>query len=212
MKLLAIVGSMRKDKYTNMLVNSLIDDVKEIEKNIESEIIYICDKEIASCKVTCSNYCKSKNYECSIKDDVDNIMEKMISADALIIGAPLYFRTPPAIFHTFVERLVSLFFNKECQGSIAEESPLFGKPVALIGLAEYTNPSQVLEYLNDFCNILKMNVVKISRFPYIGVCGQGDIEGDKIFSPFECSKEMAVALVNSMTEQKLYKLYNLTYK
>jgi multimeric flavodoxin WrbA len=202
MKLLAIVGSMRKDKYTNMLVNSLINDIKEIEKNIESEIIYICDKEITNCRVTCSNYCISRNYECSIKDDVADILEKMISTDALIIGAPLYFRTPPAIFHTFAERLVALFFNKECQGSNAEESPLFGKPTALIGMAEYSNPSQILEYLNDFCNILKMNAVKIGKFPYIGVGGQGDVTGDKIFNPLESSKEMAVALVNSVRETK----------
>ena len=180
-----------------MLVNSLLNDVKEIQGDVESEVIHICDKEIANCNVTCSNFCMSGNYECSIRDDVSEIMEKMIEADALIIGAPLYFRTPPARFHTFAERLVALFFNKECQGSIAKESPLFRKPTALIGLAEYSNPSQIPEYLSDFCNILKMNALKISRFPYIGIGGQGDITIDRIFNPFECSKEMAEVLVTS---------------
>lgn len=202
MKVLAIVGSMRKDKYTNMLVNSLIDDIKEIQEDVKSDIIYICDKEIMNCKVMCSSYCMSGNYECSIKDDVSEILRKMIEADALIIGAPLYFRTPPAIFHTFAERLVALFFNKECQGSDAKESPLFKKPTALIGLAEYSNPSQILEYLSDFCNILKMNALKISRFPYIGIGGQGDITCDRIFSPLECSREMAKVLINATRETK----------
>jgi len=37
-----------------------------------------------------------------------------------------------------------------------EESPLKGKPCGLIGVAQYSNPHQILEYLFDFCTVLKM--------------------------------------------------------
>lgn len=191
MKVLTILGSMRKDKYTYELANSLINNIEKINNTIDSEVIYIADTDISNCKVKCSSYCSHHNYECRIKDDIDIVLEKMIKADIIIIGAPLYFRVPPSKFHTFVERLVAMFFNKECEGRGAEVSPLKGKPCALIGVTQYSNPSQILEYLSDFVNILKMETVKLNHFPYLGIGGQGNIHNDNIFSPFENTKEMA---------------------
>ncbi|WP_432662969.1 flavodoxin family protein [Wukongibacter baidiensis] len=196
MKILTLLGSMRKDKYTYEIASSLLSNIKQITNEIDSEIIHIADMDVTNCKVLCSDYCSTHTFECCIEDDVNLILEKMIDADAIIIGAPLYFRVPPAKFHTFAERLVSIFFNIECQGKREENSPLDGKPCALIGVSEYSNPSQILEYLNDFINILKMDSVKLKQFPYLGIGGQGNVFNDEIFSPFENTKEMARLLVD----------------
>ena len=198
MNVLGIVGSMRKDRHTNTLVSRVIQDIKIIEPLAVAEIIHIADMTIHPCRVVCSKMCVRQPYQCAIADDVNAILERMVQADALVIGAPLYFRAPPARFHALVERLISVFFFQEMKGSADVMSPLAGKPCGLIGVAEYSNPHQILEYLHDFCTVLKMRPVLLERFPYLGVAGQGDIEQDTIFRPFERSMELADVLVKEM--------------
>jgi len=101
-------------------------------------------KTIHPCRVVCSNYCSNNPYQCSISDDAVEILQMMIKADVLIIGAPLYFRAPPAKFQAFIERLISIFFFFETQGDEVEESPLKGKPCGLIGVAYIRTPTRYL--------------------------------------------------------------------
>ena len=199
MRILGIVGSMRKNRHTDTLVNQVIGDMKRINPGTTADVIYIADTSIHPCRVVCSNYCSNHPYQCSISYDATAILHHLIEADALIIGAPLYFRAPPARFQALIERLISMFFFHETQGSGDDESPLKGKPCGLIGVAEYSNPHQILEHLHDFCTVLKMKPVMLERFPYLGVAGQGDIRQDTIFDPFERSKDLAGAIVREVS-------------
>jgi multimeric flavodoxin WrbA len=195
MRVLGIVGSMRKDRQTNRLVNQVVADMKGLDPDVVAEVVHIADSTIHPCRVVCSQYCASHPYQCAIADDLAGILGRMVEADALVIGAPLYFRGPPAGFQAFAERLVSSFFFREMQADRDETSPLAGKPCGLVGVAEYSNPHQVLEYLHDFCLTLKMDPVALGRFPYLGVAGQGDLDQDGVFKTFERSLELAGALV-----------------
>jgi len=195
MHVLGIVGSMRVNRHTNTLVNQVIRDMKSIDSDVEGEVIHIIDKVINPCRVICSGHCSSKPFQCSISDDCIEILHRMMEAEAIVIGAPMYFRAPPAKFHMLVERLIAVFFNLESLGDGSIESPLKGKPCGLIGVAEYSNPHQILEYLHDFCLLLKMKPVVIEKFPYLGVAGQGDIYKDTIFHPFERSRDLACAIL-----------------
>jgi multimeric flavodoxin WrbA len=199
MRIFGIVGSMRKNRHTNALVQRVLDDMQGIDAGVEVDVVYVADKKIHPCRVVCSNYCSTHPYRCSVSDDATEILRRMVVADALVIGAPLYFRAPPARFQALVERLISIFFFHESQGGGAEPSPLAGKPCGLVAVAEYSNPHQVLEYLHDFCTVLKMRPVVLDRFPYLGVAGQGEIGEDAVFRPFERSKDLAGALVAAVT-------------
>ena len=201
MHVLGIVGSMRKNRHTNTLVNRVISDMKRIDADVIADVVYVADKTIHPCRVVCSDYCSNNPYQCSISDDATETLHGMMKADVLVIGAPLYFRAPPAKFQALVERLISIFFFKEIQGRGDEESPLAGKPCGLIGVAEYSNPHQILEYLHDFCTVLKMRPVVLERFPYLGVAGQGDINEDEVFHPFERCQDLADALVEAVRRQ-----------
>ena len=198
MHVLGIVGSMRKNGHTNTLVNRVISDMKRMDPDVLADLVYVAGKTIHPCRVVCSAYCSNHPYQCSVSDDATEILDWMVKADALVIGAPLYFRAPPAKFQALVERLISIFFFRETQGGGAEESPLAGKPCGLIGVAEYSNPHQILEYLHDFCTVLKMSPVVLERFPYLGVAGQGNVDDDDIFHPFERCKDLAGALVEEV--------------
>jgi len=119
----------------------------------------------------------------------------MKSADALVLGAPHYFRGPPAAFHTMIERMQSMAFFYEAAGHPFAGLPLVGTPCGLVAVAEYSNPHVVLEYLHDAAMLLKMRPVELPTFPYLGVGGHGDIGRDEIFRPFDRAKALAAALV-----------------
>ena len=201
MHVLGIVGSMRKNGHTNALVNRVISDMKRMDPDVHADVVYVADKTVHPCRVVCSAYCSNHPFQCSISDDATEILDWMVKADALVIGAPLYFRAPPAKFQALVERLISIFFFRETQGGGDEASPLAGKPCGLIGVAEYSNPHQILEYLHDFCTVLKMSPVVLDRFPYLGVAGQGNVDEDETFHPFERCKDLAGALVEEVQRE-----------
>ena len=86
MKIVAISGSPRKNGNTvNLLERAL--GVLEL-KGFETELISLSDKKIEPCNacMACTG-----NPECAIKDDFDPIFRKMINADGIIIGSPVYF-------------------------------------------------------------------------------------------------------------------------
>jgi len=195
MHILGIVGSMRKNRHTNFLVNGVVDNIKAAASDVTSEIIYSVDKQIEPCRVTCNKFCSENPYKCVTADGAAETIEAMIKADVVVIGTPLYFRSAPSKFYTLVEKIIAIFFNYQANGKAEVESPLKNKPCGLVGVAEYSNPHQMLEYLNDFCTLLNMNPVRISKFPYLGVGGQGDVTKDEIFKPFERSKDLASALI-----------------
>lgn len=202
MNIVGIIGSMRKNGHTNTLVSNIQDEINRIVPTTTSETIYTSDKAIAPCRVVCSDYCTKNPFRCSLADDVAGILERMCAADALIIGAPLYFRGPPAKFQAFTERLISMFYYYESEGDGGRESPLKGKPCGLVGVAEYSNPHQILEYLHDFCTVLKMSPVIIERFPYLGVAWQGKMKEEDVFSSFERSKDLARIIVAEVEKRK----------
>jgi len=168
---------------------------------VDAEIVHTADKTFRPCRVVCSEYCSTHPYRCSINDDVTDILDRMTKADVLVIGAPQYFRAPPAGFHAMIERLQAMFFFQETRGRADAPSPVTGKPCGLVAVAEYSNPHAILEYLHDFCTLLKMHPVLLDTFPYLGAAGQGDIANDEIFRPFERSKDLARALMKRVQAQ-----------
>jgi multimeric flavodoxin WrbA len=202
MRVLAVVGSMRKGRNSDSLTQCVIEEMKSLDPGLSAEIVRAADLTVQACRVVCSDFCISHPYQCSIEDDAAGLLDRMISADAILLAAPLYFRVPPSRFHTLIERLQSIFFFQESQGKDEAVSPLAGKPCGLIGVAEYSNPHQVLEYLHDFCTLLKMRPVVLDQFPYLGVAGRDPIEKDTVFHPYERSRDLAAALTAAVKVRK----------
>lgn len=199
MKVLGIAGSMRKGRNTDALVNAVVNDMSKLDASVEAQVIRTADLTLHPCRVLCHEAnCSAHRFRCSIEDSVGDVVEEMMRADALVIGAPHYFRGPPAGFHTLIERLQSMAFFHESAGNPPEESPLLGKPCGLIGVCEYSNPQVILEYLHDFCMLLGMDPIRLGSFPYLGVGTHGDVEQDEIFRPLDRSKELASRLVEAV--------------
>ena len=192
MKIVVIEGSMRREMHTARLVTRVLDAMGTSEPEIE--ILRTAEMSVEGCQVACSSYCSSHPFACSVSDDAMTVLESMQHADAILLAAPLYFRAPPARFHTLMERLISLHFFRESQQIEDETKPLSGKPCGLIAVTEYSSPQGMLEYLTDVARLLGMEPVTLDRFPYLGVGAQGDPERDRIFDPLSACGQLAAGL------------------
>jgi multimeric flavodoxin WrbA len=102
MKVVALNGSARKDGNTAILINLVFDELKK--KGIETELIQLAGNPIAGC-LACYKCFKNKNRRCSVdKDMLNDIIEKMLQADGIIIGSPTYFSDVTSGTRAFIER------------------------------------------------------------------------------------------------------------
>ena len=89
MKIVAFNGSPRRKGNTSILISEMF---KIFEQNgIETEFIQLGNKPVHGC--TACGLCKEKqDGRCHIKNDHLNFcIEKMVEADGIIIGSPVYF-------------------------------------------------------------------------------------------------------------------------
>jgi len=103
MKVLGLCGSPRKGGNTEILLNEALAGAKEAGAAVE--LISVAGKDLQPCDGcwSCSNTGK-----CHIKDDMQDIFDKMLEADGIIIGSPAYFMKPTAQIMAILNRSVSL--------------------------------------------------------------------------------------------------------
>jgi len=196
-RILGIVGSMRKEHNTDRLVRRAVGAAVEATPGATGDIVQMADVSCAPCRVVCSSVCTSPPFRCAIRDAASDLLARMAAADAIVLGAPQYFRAPPSGFHALIERLTSLSFFQETRG-VNVAPPLAGKLCGLIAVAEYSNPQVVLEYLHDASLLLGMRPVRLSAFPYIGVAGHGDLDSDDVFRPLARSLDLGREIARAL--------------
>ena len=88
MKVLAVVGSPRKGGNTDVLIDQMISGAARAGAEVEK--IYLNDMKITPCQACMS--CKKKPG-CVIKDDMQGLYPKIMAAEGLLFGTPVYWWT-----------------------------------------------------------------------------------------------------------------------
>ena len=98
MNILGISGSPRKDSRSGVrkLVQTVLDNT-----GCEFELISLKGKTINGC-IACLG-CVKDNV-CKVEDDLTELRQKIIDADAFVIGSPNYYSTINATTHALLER------------------------------------------------------------------------------------------------------------
>ena len=96
MKVLGISGSPRKGQTTDQLVKEVLAGI-----GLETEFVSLAGKRIGPC-IACLG-CVKDNI-CKVEDDMQALREKIVEADAYVIGAANYFSTLNGLGHCFLER------------------------------------------------------------------------------------------------------------
>ena len=116
MNLLAIVGSPRKGKATDTLVDKAVEGVRSKSPDCNVKKLHLIDYDIQYCKncLACRDS-KTNNpvANCAIRDDMDFIREDVLYSDALIFGTPVHMGYATAIMMTFLERICWTFAKPE---------------------------------------------------------------------------------------------------
>jgi multimeric flavodoxin WrbA len=99
-KAVGIVGSPRKSGNTEILTAHCLKAIAE--EGIKTELIRLAGMDISGC--TACDYCFEHPGECSVKDDLQPIVKKMIAADIIIIGSPVYYGSATALMKGLLER------------------------------------------------------------------------------------------------------------
>lgn len=103
MKVLAINGSPRKGGNTEILLKKVLESVAA--KGCETDFVQVGGTRIRGC-TACGACRRIQNKRCVIDEDVFNpVFEKVIAADAVVIGSPSYFGNLTAETKALIDRM-----------------------------------------------------------------------------------------------------------
>jgi multimeric flavodoxin WrbA len=102
-KILAVSCSPRKQGNTALLLGEALQGAKEEGAGVE--LYSVSGKTIEPCDGcwTCT-----KNGECHIKDDMQELYDKLLAADGIIFGTPVYFYAMAAQTKIIIDRTMAL--------------------------------------------------------------------------------------------------------
>ena len=100
MKVIGINGSARKDGNTAIIVGEVFDELNK--EGIETELIQLADYEIQPCRGCFA--CKGRGNCVFTKDGFAEIFGRMVEADGILLGSPVYSADVSAKMKAFLER------------------------------------------------------------------------------------------------------------
>ncbi len=108
---LAINGSPRKNGNTQAMLEKVLNTLQE--QGWETELEQVGGKTIKGC-VACNTCFKKANQRCAFDDAFNPIFEKMLKADAIIIGSPTYFTDVTAETKALIDRAGFVSMANDC--------------------------------------------------------------------------------------------------
>ncbi len=102
-KVLILSGSPRKGGNSDLLCDEFMRGAKESGNAVEK--ISVAAKNIGYCRAC--YYCRKSGGECVIKDDMADILQKMIDADVIVLASPVYFYSIDAQLKAVIDRTVA---------------------------------------------------------------------------------------------------------
>ncbi len=141
MKVLGIACSPRRAGNTEILVNEALASAKDL--GAEVELVTIGGRNIAPC-----DGCESciMTGKCRIEDDMQGIYSKLLEADGIIFGTPVYFWSVTAQAKALIDRTYVL----------REGRRLRNKIVGVVVVARRTGASHAFSVFHNFSTIHRM--------------------------------------------------------
>lgn len=169
MKVLAINSSARKDGNTAILINTMFEELSK--EGIETEMIQLSGKIIEPCKA-CFSCGGQKN--CIHKNDAfQEIFKKMLQADGVILGSPVYTANISSNMQAFLER-ASVVTDMNRSGNMFQH-----KVGAAVTAARRGGALNALDAMNHF--FMLQNMFVVGSFYWSMAYGQmpGDVQKDE---------------------------------
>ena len=102
MKVVAFNGSPRRDGNTAILIRHVFGELEK--QGIETDLVQLADKAIHGC-IACEKCSEKKDRRCVFHNDAANdYIEKMLGADGIILGSPVYFQDVTSEMKALIDR------------------------------------------------------------------------------------------------------------
>lgn len=102
-KVLVLSGSPRKGGNSDLLCDEFLRGA--VEAGNGAEKIRVVEKKVGYCAAC--YYCRKSGGICSKKDDMGELLQKMIDADVIVLASPVYFYSIDAQLKTVIDRTVA---------------------------------------------------------------------------------------------------------
>ena len=183
MKILAINGSPRKkESRTLQLVQAVLDGAKSA--GAEVELIDICAKDINFCTGCATCYASG---ECIHDDDAGELYDKILNADGVVLGSPVYLDTVTAQLKRWLDRLADTIHCQTFTGK-------YGCSVATAGGSMHR---ETVAYMNHIMNAFGIVTV--------GGVAMAFAEGPDAFpNAISDSRKLGVALAEAIRTKKKF--------
>lgn len=144
MKVLLINGSPNQKGCTNRALEEVAAQLQV--EGLETEIFWIGKKPVGGC-MACES-CR-KLGRCVVDDVVNAALEKLMAADALVVGAPVHYGSPAGSVIGFLDRL---FYS-------TPRAARYLKPAAAVVTARRAGNTASFDVLNKYFTISEMPVI-----------------------------------------------------
>ena len=106
MKVMLFNGSPRKDWNTDLMLGAAARGARDA--GAETEEIWLGEFPFTGCRscFACKRKGNRTNGVCAVRDDLRSVLLRTMEADAVILGAPVYFDWLSGITQCFIERLL----------------------------------------------------------------------------------------------------------
>lgn len=98
---LVLSASPRKGGNSDLLCDEFVQGAKKAGHDAEK--VFLREKKIGYC-VAC-DACRKNGGRCFQKDDMPAILEKMMTADVIVMATPVYFYSMSAQLKTLIDRV-----------------------------------------------------------------------------------------------------------
>ena len=102
-KVLILSGSPRKVGNSDILCDEFLRGAQDAGHKAEK--IRVAEKKVAPCSGC--YYCSTHGGACVHKDDMADILQKMIDADVIVLASPVYFYSISAQLKAVIDRTVA---------------------------------------------------------------------------------------------------------
>jgi multimeric flavodoxin WrbA len=160
-KILALVGSPRKLGNCEIVAKMISSQVKE---DHELKLLRISDFNIKLCRGC--YICLLKN-KCSLKDDLEIVIDAFAKADAFIVAAPTYCLGANASLKLLADRILSFY---------PRNAEIWGKPAVGVGVAGLKGKEGSTKLqIDSFMTLFQMQV-KASEIVYGAMPGEAAVD------------------------------------
>jgi multimeric flavodoxin WrbA len=172
-RIIGIVGSPRKGGNTEFLMQHALKIIGG--EGFDTELIPLAGKNIGLCK-GCDT-CKQTG-ECSIQDDFQEVFARMLPAEGIILGSPVYNFTITPLMSTFKVRASRMSHTAKSLKSHDSSSALEKKVGGAVVVARRAGAVESIAELNNFFLSNEMFIVG-SRYPNVAYAlGRGEVVKD----------------------------------